>query len=234
MEVRGSCLLPRSAFTSAWGLLPCFHVLQRGCCYGVLVEEEMRCAVLSQAVCLEHPFWDAGFAEHGRLASGQGASILAGKSTGGDGGGVRGERREGGEGMAGISLPVLSPDVISAPWGGSAAKRRALLALKAPGLLPGALLVIWAVAGDRVCPGSPQAGGSWSLCFWDTAREKEEEWGQGYLAGLLALCPHLAPLGRGQRTVMMPNVLLASPAEQVGLGQGNLCWADVCGCSSIS
>lgn len=33
---------------------------------------------------------------------------------------------------------------------------------------------------------------------------------------------------------MMPDVLLASPAEQVGLGQGDLCWVDACGCSSIS
>lgn len=45
---------------SAWGLLPCFCIPQLfpqlGCCYGVRSKEaEVRCAVLLQAACLEHP-----------------------------------------------------------------------------------------------------------------------------------------------------------------------------------
>lgn len=144
----------------------------------------------------------------------------------GGGGGQRAESehpRWEAAGGAGGSLPMLSPDVISPPRGGSAAKGRFLLSPSAPGSLAGAL-VIWAVAGDGVCLGSPQAGGTggWmSLHFWGAAREKAEVC-VGGASGLAAHCPpsgYLGGGGGGQRAAVKPDVRRASLAEQVGLNR---------------
>lgn len=136
---------------------------------------------------------DAGFAEQGRPASGQGASILVGKQRGQGGWEER---------------PVLSPDVISPPWGGSTAKGRALLTLAAPGSLAGAL-VIWAVAGGGVCQGSPQAKGTRGLgqpallgcCQGKKQRDGGRDGWEGGFGAHSPLSPSSLPWGggRGQR-----------------------------------
>jgi len=126
------------------------------------------------------------------------------------------------------SLPMLSPDVISPPQGGSTAKGRALLVSTAPGSLAGAL-VIWAVASGGVCPGSPGAGGTGGLSelvLSGFCQGKGREMERGMDGGVLGWQPTirlLAALGRGQRAAVKPNVRWASPAEQVELGWGHLC-----------
>lgn len=54
----------------------------------------------------------------------------------------------------------------------------------------------------------------------------------GGASGLAAHCPPSRYLGGGaQRAAVKPDVRWASLAEQVGPGQGHLCWADACSCS---
>lgn len=87
--------------------------------------------------------WDAGFAERGRPASRRGASILAGKQRGGP-------RR-------------LTPRAFSRRDFTTAGRERGQgtgpARPTAPGLLAGAL-VIWAVAGDGMCLGTPWGRGT--------------------------------------------------------------------------
>lgn len=134
--------------------------------------------------------WDVGFAKQGQPASGQGPSILAGKQQ---------------QGGRGVSLPVLSPDVISPPWGGTVAKGRVLLATAAPSLLAG-VLVIWAVAGDRVCPGSPQAGGTRGFGMLPGKRQRDVERDGGRFLGSQLTVPLLRALGRGHRAAVKTDV----------------------------
>lgn len=144
--------------------------------------------------------WDVGFAEWGRPASGRGAASSLGSSGG----------------APGASLPGLSPDVISPLWGGSAAKEQALLAPTAPGSLAGAL-VIWAVAGDGMCLGTPwgRGTGAWRA----STRERERDGGRDGWGERLGSQPTVPCLTSGegeQKAVVKPDVCWASPAEQVG------------------
>lgn len=185
-EIRGSCPLPGSTFTSIWVSLLRFRISQPlpqlGCCYGVRSEgeeEEMRYEALLQGCVPGAPLsWDVGLAERGRPASRRGASILAGNR--------RGE--------PGASLPGLSPDVISPLRGGSAAKGRALLAPTAPGPLAG-VLVIWAVAGDG-CASGPRGAGGRGL--EESVQGKGRGMGQGWMGGgFQAGSPFPTELGGG-------------------------------------
>lgn len=79
---------PQERFHGCLGLAAVFPhptagMLLWGPCQGG--GDEM-CGAVTGCVPGASLFWDAGFAEQGRLASGQGVSILAGKSAGGGGG----------------------------------------------------------------------------------------------------------------------------------------------------
>lgn len=134
-----------------------------------------------------------GFAERGRPASGRGASILSGKQRGGPG----------------ASLPGLSPDVISPPRGGSAAKGQALLARFAYR----GLSHLGRAWGCHV-PRDPVGQGVWRA--W-TGKGRGMGAGRdgGGSPSRLAV-PSLPSWEGGQKAVMKPDVHWASPAEQVG------------------